>query len=166
MIAAVPERHVCEPFAFWSPDKKEICCLMRDNVHKGRSMMMFSTDNAATWSKPLDTPWGLTGDRHSGVYTKEGLLVIVFRDQAVNSPTRGHFAAWVGTYEDIKQGRPGLYRVKLLHNYAGWDCGYPGIQILSDGTVVALTYIKYRQGADKHSVVAVRFKAGKDGIEK
>ena len=35
------------------------------------------------------------------------------------------------------------YRLKLLHNYAGCDCGYPGIHLLDDGTVLATTYIKF-----------------------
>jgi hypothetical protein len=84
-------------------------------------------------------------------------MVVAFRDQALNSPTRGHFVAWVGRYDDIRAGRPGQYRVKLLHSHAGGDCGYPGVELLPDGTIVATTYIKYRAGADKHSVVSTRF---------
>jgi hypothetical protein len=165
VVAAVEGRDPCEPFAFWSPDNKEICCLMRDNKHNGRSLMMFSNDHGETWSTPTDTPWGLTGDRHWGVYVSDKRLVFVFRDVAVNSPTRGHFIAWVGTYEDIKTCRPGQFRVKLLHSNAGWDCGYPGIQVLPDGTIFALTYIKYKPGNDKHSVVGVRFKLTPNGVE-
>jgi hypothetical protein len=48
------------------------------------------------------------------VYTPDGRLVIAFRDQAPDSPTRGHFVAWVGTYQDIRDGRPGQCRIKLL----------------------------------------------------
>jgi sialidase-1 len=92
-----------------------------------------------------------------GVYTKDGRLVIAFRDMALNSPTAGHFVAWVGTYDDIKKGKPGEYRIKLLHSYAGRDCGYPGMEILPDGTIVATTYIKYWNGQRKHSVVSTRF---------
>ncbi|MDR2438851.1 MAG: glycoside hydrolase [Planctomycetaceae bacterium] len=165
VIAVVEGRDPCEPFAFWSPDNKEICCLMRDNKHKGRSLMMFSNDHGDTWSTPIDTPWGLTGDRHWGVYVPDGRLVIVFRDQAIGSPTRHHFVGWVGTYDDIKQNKPGQFRIKLLHSNAGGDCGYPGIQVLPDGTVFALTYIKYRPGNNKHSVVGVHFKLTKDGVE-
>jgi len=120
--------------------------------------MMFSSNEGKTWSQPVDTPWGLTGDRHMGVYTKDGRLVIAFRDKALNSPTNGHFVAWVGTYDDIKKGKPGEYRIKLLHSYAGGDCGYPGMEILPDGTIVATTYIKYRNDNNKHSVVSTRFK--------
>ena len=164
MVCTVAEKLPCEPFAFWSPDNKEICCLMRENTHKGNSLMMFSTDHGETWSHATETPWGLTGDRHWGVYTKDGRLVVVFRDQAINSPTHGHFVGWVGTYDDIKHGHPGQFRVKLLHSYAGSDCGYPGIQVLPDGTIFALTYIKYAPDENKHSIVGVRFKLAKDGV--
>lgn len=157
VIADVEGKKPCEPFVFRSPSQKELCCLMRENTHKGRSLMMFSTDEGKSWSEPVDTPWGLTGDRHMGVYTKDGRLVIAFRDKAINSPTHNHFVAWVGTYDDIKKGKPGEYRIKLLHSFAGGDCGYPGMEILPDGTIVATTYIKYRDGKAKHSVVSTRF---------
>ena len=66
--------------------------------------------------------------------------------------------AWVGTYGDIQEGKPGQYRVKLLHSYAGGDCGYPGVERLPDGTILATTYIKYWNDARKHSVVCTRFR--------
>ena len=157
-VAQVKGKHPCEPFVFRSPDGKELCCVMRENTHQGCSLMMFSTDEAKTWSKPQDTPWGLTGDRHMGVYTPDGRLVIAFRDKAYNSPTHNHFVAWVGKYEDIRKSRPGQYRIKLLHSYAGGDCGYPGMELLGDGTVIATTYIKYKPGRKRNSVVNTRFK--------
>lgn len=158
VVAKVPEKAPCEPFVFRSPDGDELCCLMRENTHKGRSLMMFSQDEAQTWTSPMDTPWGLTGDRHMGVYADDGRLVIAFRDKAIGSETHNHFVAWVGEYADIKAGREGQYRIKLLHSHAGGDCGYPGMERLPDGTIVATTYIKYRPGKDKHSVVSTRFK--------
>ncbi len=158
VVAKVQDKDPCEPCAFRSPDGGELCCLMRENSHRGRSLMMVSRDEGKTWSEPADTPWGLTGDRHVALLTKDGRLVVAFRDQAPKSPTRGHFVAWVGTYEDVRQGRPGQYRVKLLDSHAGGDCGYPGLHQLPDGTIVATTYIKYRPGPQKHSVVSVRFK--------
>jgi hypothetical protein len=160
VVAKVEGKNPCEPFVFRSPDGKELCCLMRENTHKGRSLMMFSSDEGKTWSEPTDTPWGLTGDRHAGVQTPDGRLVIAFRDQALGSPTRGHFVAWVGKYEDIRKTQPGQYRIKLLHSNAArvGDCGYPGMELLADGTIVATTYIQYRPGPEKHSVVSTRFK--------
>jgi hypothetical protein len=91
-----------------------------------------------------------------GVYTDDGRLFIAFRDQAVESPTRGHFVAWVGTYGDIKTSSSGQYRVKLLHSHAGWDCGYPGVERLPDGILLATTYVKREPGKNQHSVVCVR----------
>lgn len=132
---------------------------MRENTHKERSLVMFSRDEGQTWSTPANTNWGLTGDRHAGVFTADGRMVVAFRDQAINSPTKGHFVAWVGTYDDIKNGKPGQYRVKLLHNHAErvGDCGYPGVELLPDGTIVTTTYLKYAPGKEKHSVVSLRF---------
>ncbi len=157
VVAEVKGKVPCEPFAFRSPDGKELCCLMRENTHKGRSLMMFSTDEGKTWSAPKDTPWGLTGDRHMGVYAPDKRLVIAFRDKAHGSSTHNHFVAWVGKYDDIRRSRPGQYRIKLLHSYAGGDCGYPGMELLADGTIVATTYIKYQSGKKNHSVVSTRF---------
>jgi hypothetical protein len=158
VVAKVEGKNPCEPFVFRSPDGGELCCLMRENTHKGCSLMMFSRDEGATWGAAVDTPWGLSGDRHTGVCAKDGRLVFAFRDQAPLSPTKGHFVAWVGTYDDIKQGKPGQYRVKLLHSFAGGDCGYPGVERLPDGAIVATTYIKYWNDARKHSVVCTRFR--------
>ncbi len=157
VIADVDGKKPCEPFVFRSPDNNELCCLMRENTHTGKSLMMFSRDEGKSWSDPVDTPWGLSGDRHMGVYTKDGRLVVSFRDMSPESPTRGHFVAWVGTYEDIKNNKPGEYRVKLLHSFAGSDCGYPGMELLPDGTIIATTYIKYWDDSRKHSVVSTRF---------
>ena len=160
LVAEVDQKNPCEPFIFRSPNGNELACLMRENAHKGRSLMMFSGDEGETWSEPVDTPWGLTGDRHIGKRLPDGRWIFAFRDQAINSPTRGHFVAWVGTYRAIKNGLPGDYRIKLLHSHAKrvGDCGYPGVELLEDGTIVATTYIKYRPGLAKHSVVSTRFK--------
>jgi hypothetical protein len=83
----------CEPYVFRSPDGKELCSIMRENQRTGTGLMMFSRDEGKTWSKPVDTPWGLTGDRRHGVRLPDGRLVIVFRDVAPGR--RDHFAAWV-----------------------------------------------------------------------
>ena len=120
--------------------------------------MMFSRDEGKTWTAAEDTPWGLAGDRHEGVMLPDGRYVIAFRDQAIDSPTRYHYVAWVGTWDDIRNGRPGQYRIKLLHSNNGGDCGYSGVELLPDGDIVCTTYIKYRPGRDKSSVVSTRFR--------
>ena len=160
VVAAVEGKNPCEPFVFRSPDGNELCTLIRENTHKGRSLVMFSSDEGESWSTPVDTPWGLTGARHMGVQLEDGRGIFACRDMALKSPTWGHFVAWVGTYDDIKNGNPGQYRIKLLQSHAErlQDCGYPGVELLDDGTIVATTYIKYDDSEKKHSVVSTRFK--------
>jgi hypothetical protein len=176
IVAEIAGKNPCEPFVFRSPDGDELCCLMRENTYLprpadrpdlphshyrkwGSSLVMFSRDEGVTWSRPVDAPRGLGGDRHQGVETEDGRLVIAFRDMTNGSPTWGHFVAWVGTYADIRAGRPGQYKIKLLHHHADdGDTGYPGVALLADGTIVATTYVKYAPGLEKNSVVSVRFK--------
>jgi len=148
----------CEPSCVRSPDGKQLLLLMRENRRRLNSLYITSNDEGKTWSAPKELTASLTGDRHNPCYAPDDRLVVVMRDTAGKSPTKGHFVAWVGMYDDIVNGREGQYRVKLLHSYAGGDCGYPGLDVLPDGTLVATTYIKYRPGPEKHSIVSVRFK--------
>ncbi|NBU39724.1 MAG: exo-alpha-sialidase [Planctomycetia bacterium] len=160
-------KHPCEPYVFRSPDGAELCCLMRENRRSGTSLVMFSRDEGNTWSKAVDAPWGLTGDRHQGIRLPDGRLVIVFRNAAPrpdkdapqNTPKdKGGFIAWVGTYDDIRLGRPGQYRVSLLKTVK--DGFYPGIHLLPDDTIVATTYATYRAEDVGCSIVSVRFRIG------
>jgi hypothetical protein len=144
----------CEPYVFRSPDGDELCCLMRENRRSGTSLVMFSRDEGQTWSQAVDAPWGLTGDRHHGIRLPDGRLVIVFRNASPKSKDKGGFIAWVGTYDDIKQGKPGQYRVSLLKTFK--DGFYPGIHLLPDGTIVATTYANLI-ATDNPSIVSVRF---------
>lgn len=147
----------CEPEVVRSPDGKQLLCLMRENVRTEPARFMTSDDEGRTWSSHRALPPGLHGDRHKAVYTSDGRLVVAFRDMGRDSPTKNHFVAWVGRYEDMLAGRDGQYKIKLLHSHKGSDCGYPGLEILPDGTLVATTYVKYRPGANQNSVVSVRF---------
>jgi len=157
VVLDLPGLKPCEPWVFASPDGKTLVCLLRENV-KRVSLMMTSTDEGKTWSEAVPLPSSLFGDRHVAKYTPDGRLVVCFRDVGHGSPTYGHFIAWVGTYEDLIAGRDGQYRVKLLHSYKGRDCGYPAVEVLPDGTVIATSYVKYREGPERNSVVSVRFR--------
>jgi len=147
----------CEPEVIRSPNGRQLLCLMRENIRTEPAHFITSDDEGKTWSEVRSLPPGLHGDRHKAEYAKDGRLVIAFRDMGKESPTRTHFVAWVGRYEDILSGKDGGYKIKLLHSHKGGDCGYPGLEILPDGTLVATTYIKYRPGPEKNSVVSARF---------
>lgn len=140
VIAAHPKAHLCEPGAVRSPDGKQIAVLLRENSRKFNSFVIFSHDEGKTWSVPRELPGALTGDRHVAVYAPHGRLFISFRDTTLESKTKGDWVAWVGTYDDIANGREGQYRVRLMKNHKGADCAYPGVEILPDGTIVATTY--------------------------
>lgn len=146
----------CEPALVRSPDGKQLLCLLRENAEH-EALFITSDDEGTTWSPPRILPPGLWGDRHMPRYAADGRLVVCMRDTGPGSPTKNHFIAWVGRYDDIVAGRDGAYRVKLLHSHAGGDCGYPGLESLAGGTLVATTYVKYRPGPEKHSVVNTRF---------
>jgi len=160
IVATAPQKNLCEPFCIRSPDGMELCLLMRENRHTARSMMCFSHDEGKTWTKPEDTCWGLTGDRHEGIYLPDGRLFIAFRDRALGSSTYGHYVAWVGSYADLRTARTGDRRVHLLDNKAEqvWDTGYSGVELLSDGTVLCTTYLRYRAEDKAHSVVCTRIR--------
>jgi len=161
VICSVPGSYVCEPCVIRSPDGKELCCLMRENARRRNSIVIFSRDEGKTWSKPRELPLSLTGDRHCAKYSHDGRLVICFRERTARRDRKRNFVAWVGTYEDIAEDREGQYRIKLLHSYykkKPYDHGYPGLELLPDGTFIATTYCKHIPGPEKHSVVSVRFK--------
>ena len=148
--------HWCEPGLIRSPDGDQLCMLLRENSRQFNSYVSFSDDEGETWSEPRQVQGALTGDRHVGKYAPDGRLVISFRDTTHQSPTKGDWVAWVGTYEDITEGREGQYRVRLMDNHKGQDCAYPGVEVLPDGTFVTTTYGHWTEGEAPY-VVSVRF---------
>jgi hypothetical protein len=157
VIAESPGAHLCEPGLIRSPDGKQIAVLLRENSRKHNAFVIFSDDEGKTWTEPRELPGALTGDRHAGKYGPDGRLFLSFRDTTHESPTRGDWVGWVGTYTDIMQGREGQYRVRLMDNMKGSDCAYPGVEVLPDGTFVATTYGHWIEGEEPF-IVSVRFK--------
>ncbi|HQR31835.1 MAG TPA: sialidase family protein, partial [Blastocatellia bacterium] len=154
--------HLCEPGVIRSPNGKQLAMLLRENRRARNSYVMFSNDEAKTWSQPIELPGALTGDRHTGKYSPDGRLFISFRDTTHESATKGDWVAWVGRYEDIAHQREGQYRVRLMDNHknkSGWDadCAYPGVEVLPDGTFVTTTYGHWIEGEFPY-VVSVRLK--------
>lgn len=144
----------------------ELCLITRSNSKKINSLISFSSDEGKTWSKPVEAPAALNGERHKAEYTPDGRLYITFRsiergnkakENAKFSTKTGWISeglvAWVGTYEDLKNGSEGQYRIKLAHiytekqtepeYYAEADTGYCGNVVLADGTIVTCGYGKF-----------------------
>jgi len=153
--------HLCEPGFIRSPNGKQIAVLLRENRRARNSHVMFSSDEAKTWTQPRELPGALTGDRHAGKYAPDGRLFVSFRDTTHESPTKGDWVGWVGTYDDIAKGREGQYRVRLMDNHKNAngrdaDCAYPGVEVLRDGTFVTTTYGHWNEG-EPPFIVSVRF---------
>jgi hypothetical protein len=156
-ILARSDLHLCEPGAVKSPDGREWAVLLRENRRVKSSYLITSTDEGRTWSPPRELPAALTGDRHTARYTRDGRLFISFRDMAAGSATYGDWVAWVGRYQDLIQGAPGQYRVRLMDNRKGTDCAYPGVEVLPDDTLVTTTYGHWQEGQEPY-IVSVRLK--------
>jgi len=148
---------LCEPGVVRSPDGKRLAMLLRENSRQHPAQILFSDDESRTWSAPRAMPSSLCGDRHVGAWAPDGRLLVSFRDMAPDSPTRGDWVAWVGTFDDLVVGRDGQYRVRLARNWRGTDCGYPGVEVLADGTFVLVTYGHWEPG-DAPFVRAVRLR--------
>lgn len=157
VIATHSKAHLCEPGIIRSPDGKQLAVLLRENSRTMNSFLILSEDEGETWSEPKQLPAALTGDRHTGVYTDDGRLFISFRDTTRKSETAGDWVAWVGTYDDIINGREGQYRVRLMDNHVRADCAYPGVLKLDDGTIVTTTYGHWTKGEAPY-IVTVRLR--------
>lgn len=157
VIATHATAHLCEPGIVRSPDGKRLAVLFRENSRKQNSFVIFSDDEAKSWSEPRELPAALTGDRHTSVYTPDGRLFLSFRDTTRESATQGDWVGWVGTFDDIVEGREGQYRVRIKDNKHRWDCAYPGVVILPDGTIVTTTYGHWDEGESPY-VLSVRFR--------
>ena len=57
----------------------ELCLITRSNTKKCNSLISFSQDEGKTWSKPVEAPAALNGERHKAEWTKDGRLFITFR---------------------------------------------------------------------------------------
>ncbi len=179
--------NICEVECVRSDGGKgdELCLITRSNSKLYNSLLIFSEDEGKTWSEPVLAPSALNGERHKADYLPDGRLFIDFRsierdydkmkkyapDSRYNWFSEG-WAAWIGTFDDLKNGREGQYRLKLAHTYldgqtqpavnADADTGYCGHVVLDDGTVVTATYGRFGElnedGSRKTYVVSKRIK--------
>ncbi len=156
IVTAHPDADLCEPGLVWSPDGTEMALLLRENSRKHPSFVVFSSDSGTTWSEPRPLPRELTGDRHVAAYDADGHLLVTLRDVAPRSPHLGDWVLWIGSYEDLRSGEPGLARIRLMDNLKGNDCCYPGLEPLADGSFLTTTYGHWTADEEPY-IVAVRF---------
>ncbi|MBI4893524.1 MAG: exo-alpha-sialidase [Acidobacteria bacterium] len=157
MLFSHPQAKLCEPGVFRSPDGRQLAMLLRENSRKFNSFISFSDDEGEQWTAPKELPGALTGDRHQGLYSKDGRLFLTFRDTTLESPTNGDWVAWVGHYSDLVNGTEGQYRVRLMQNHKGSDCCYAGVERLKDDTIVTTTYGHWTEGEQPY-IMSVRLK--------
>ena len=160
-IWASNEVHLCEPGCVRSPDGKQMAVLLRENLRRKNSHVIFSDDEGQSWSQPREVPLALTGDRHTGKYAADGRLFISFRcispkPKSQHRPFEGDWVGWVGTYDDIVKGGQGQYVVRLKDNTRSYDTTYPGVEVLPDDTFVVTTYGHWEQGQQPY-ILSVRF---------
>lgn len=148
--------YLCESGLIISPDGNKLAMLLRENSRTYNSMLIFSDDQGETWTDPVELPASLTGDRHQLMYTPDGRIIALFRDMAMFSETKGDFVGWVGTWDDIINGNEGQYRIRILDNTDPFDCGYPALELLPNGTFVATTYGHWDEGEMPY-IKSVRF---------
>lgn len=167
-VLSSSELHLCEPGAIRSPDGRTLMVLLRENRRVANSHRILSTDEGKTWSDPVPLPDVLNGDRHTAKYLPDGRLFISYRCVAPKGKTNrfvGDWVAWVGSWQDLLDGRPGehgdrgQYFLRLKDNLHAWDCAYPGVEVLPDGTIVTVTYGHWTSNAPPY-ILAVRIPNG------
>lgn len=183
-ILSSRDMNLCEPGILRSPDGKQLAVLLRENGRRFNSQIIFSNDEGKSWSSPRPLPNELNGDRHVLKYTPDGRVLVVFRDisplskrldlnrlakerNEVNlskiasetgqgSPTEGDWVGWVGTWKDLVDGNKGQYRIRFKDNFHSWDCCYPGVELLYNGTFVVTTYGHWEKDKQPY-ILSVRF---------
>lgn len=148
---------ICEVGMFRSPDEKRIVALARSQTHSHPATMFYSDDEGETWSKPVDLPGSLAGERHKAMYDPSDptgqRMIVTFReiqyDKNNNNQFDGDWMAgdwigWVGTYDQLMNLEDGMYRVLLCEDWAAnaksGDTGYTGIVAQPDGTFIMDSY--------------------------
>jgi len=161
-VVTTTDTHLCEPGVVRSADGKRLAILLRENRRAQNSQIIFSEDEGKTWTDPRPMPNSLNGDRHTAVYLPDGRLFISFRKRSPkgkSSQFEGDWVAWVGTWEDLTAGNSGQYLIRLKDNTKDYDCAYPGVELLPDGTIVTTTYGHWNEGQSPY-ILSLRIPSG------
>ena len=157
--------------------------LGRANARKSNSLACVSYDQGATWSKIVELPNCLTGDRHKAEYdSTTGKWLISFRQVLPGQENifardgiMGYgWVAWVGdtqTLLDLAQGNKEggcgdalILLGKEKDSMTNIDCGYSGT-VCIDGAYTLVSYGEFDNSAINPYIMAVTFKLSDLGIE-
>lgn len=170
---------MCEIEIIRNPENDCLILIARANNRVSNSVICYSYDEGESWTQPKELPNCLTGDRHKAEYDPVSSKVIIsFRQYLSNgdkfkksalSPekylTEG-WVAWIGDFEDLmsfskEDSTEYTYGDKVLilgKNYKQADCGYSGVVILDDGTVITDSYGYFSPTARYPYIMQAKFK--------
>lgn len=170
---------MCEIEIIRNPENDCLILIARANNRVSNSVICYSYDEGESWTQPKELPNCLTGDRHKAEYDPvSGKVIISFRQYISNgdkfkksalSPekylTEG-WVAWIGDFEDLmsfskEDSTEYTYGDKVLilgKNYKQADCGYSGVVILDDGTVITDSYGYFSPTARYPYIMQAKFK--------
>lgn len=146
---------ICEVELFRSPNEEYILALGRSQSHRHPSVKFYSKDEGHSWSQPKFVVGALNGERHKVIFNKSlQKYVITFREIILdinqssiieeNDWLAGDWLAWIGTYDDLRENKPGLCQMLLSEDWTpsvkSGDTGYAGIAELSNGSINVVSY--------------------------
>lgn len=131
---------LAEPCAFYSPDKNQICVIMREELRKISSYFMTSNDGGSSWTEPSELPSALNGIRHVAKYLPNSKLMISFGSR-YNGYYPNDWVAWIGDYDSLQSGSDdGDYLIRIKENKTNRDWGYSGLEIKDNGQIISVNY--------------------------
>lgn len=143
-----------------SEDHQTVAMLFSLNYRSLRSHVSATLDGGKTWTKPEELPHDLSGRSYQAMYGPNHRLLLGFVElpEVREAVQREEIipAIWVGTFEDLKAGREGLYKVHLGMKGLVKTHPNPSMLMLPDGTMLLTQFVR-RDRTHDPSIVAVRF---------
>jgi hypothetical protein len=140
-------------------DGKTILTVYPKGHGKGAIVYKKSTDGGLTWSERIPVPasWETslevpTIHRVVDAEGKKRLIVFSGLYPARMAWSEDDGSAW----SDLVKGNKGQYRIRFKDNKHDWDCCYPGVELLPDGTFVVTTYGHWEKDQQPY-ILSVRF---------
>ena len=161
---------ICEVEIIRTPND-ELLLFGRAEKRKTRSVICLSRDEGNTWTKPVELPYVLSGDRHKAEYDPESKKVIVSFRQILpikkglfglkKTLASDGWVAWIGTFDDLismaenNNGKRFGEKYYLLGRLkSGADCGYSGV-VIKDKKALLVSYGAFDEKAENPYIAAV-----------